>query len=538
MRLTRAVTRALLQQLYVLHRVCDPNILNQLPERQNNPNNQVFPSATIGDFPYEIFFEIFDSYRQTFQLERDYERIWNSNKGWFKLVHVCRKWRQVVLTSPARLHLRLLFTEHRPVCGRAIAVKNLGPLPRIIDIGSRYDDWTSTTLYRVMAALQYPDRVCRIAISLPEPTSKYKKKLLAAMDRPFLALESLELNCKGARDLNFQLPFLSAQTPHLRRLKYTGYTSTLLSHILSHTTSIVDLTLSLDRVFFYPSASGTHVLSHLQDMPFLRRLELEMWYHNIEPSKTKDVLLSKLRSFCFKGHFTQLEALTAGIKAPSLMELCISLSSAPPVPLSMSDTTHLSRFIHATAKRFLSAQLKASREGIHLSMRTHSHSDDAPPFRIIASSITSIHWMSCMFSVPLATVQDVFLASPFQPTSVTIRFAGEHSSWRTFFTLFHNAKILRVARGIESEVEAILRPGDATSASQFLPALEEIELNATTPLDTPSRIDENELISVLDLFKTFVDARQQEGRPVNIHWNTDGVVPMYFWQCEAEPSVL
>jgi hypothetical protein len=121
MSLTRAATRALLQKLCVLHRVCDPNILNQLPEGQHNTNNQVFPSATIDDFPYEVLFEIFDSYRQISQLERDYERTWNSNKGGFKLIHVCRKWRQVVLTSPTRLHLRLFFTERKPVCGRAIA---------------------------------------------------------------------------------------------------------------------------------------------------------------------------------------------------------------------------------------------------------------------------------------------------------------------------------------------------------------------------------------------------------------------------------
>ena len=69
---------------------------------------------------------------------------------------------------------------------------------------------------------------------------------------------------------------------------------------------------------------------------------------------------------------------------------------------------------------------------------------------------------------------------------------------------------------MEPEVGAILRPDDGTFAWQLLPALKEIELNATTPPDTPSRINENELVSVVDLFKAFVDAGQQEGRPVNI----------------------
>jgi hypothetical protein len=380
-----------------------------------------------------------------------------------------------------------------------------------------------------MAALQHPDRVCRIAISLPKTRSSYNKKLLAAMDRPFLALESLELRCEGIRELNFKLPFLSAQTPHLRRLKFTGYTSALLSHILSRTTFVVDLALNLDGVFFDPL--GTHILSHLQDMPSLRHLELEMWDYLVGSGEKTDVLLSKLTSFHFKGSISQLEALTAGLSAPSLMEFRIARSSSPqpPFSLAVSPTTHLSRFIHTVAKRFFSAQLNTPSGGIVFSMRTDPHSDDSPPFRIIASSeaFASIYPMNYMFYIPLATVQDVFLASPFQPKS------DKYDSWRMFFTLLHNAKILRVARGIEWEVQDILRPGTGTSASQFLPALEEIELNATTPPGTPSRIDENELVSVLDLFKTFADARQQEGHPVRVRWNTDRVVPTYF--CEAQP---
>jgi hypothetical protein len=437
-----------------------------------------------------------------------------------------------VFTSPARLHLRLLFTENRPASERAIAIKNLPPLPRIVDIGSGYGE-TGTTRYRVIAALQHPDRVCRIAISLAMTDSKYMEKLLAAMDQPFSSLESLELNCRGIRESDFQAPFLSAQTPHLRRLKFAGFTSTLLSGILSRATSVVDLTLSVDDVFFDPLE--THLLSHLQDMPFLRRLEVEMWdYDGPElegHGEKQDVLLPKLTYFCFKGSISQLEELTADLAAPSLMEFRIASSPLPPrFSFAVSPATHLSRFIYTIAKRFFSAQLSAPRGKMDLSIRTDSYSDHDPPFRIIASEFASIQSIGYALYTPLATVQDVFVASPFQPRPVM------YSPWRIFFSLFHNAKILRLARGIESEVEAILRPGDETSASQLLPALEEIELNATMPPDTPSRIDEDKLAPVLDLFKTFVDAREQEGHPVRVRWNTDRVVPTYF--CEAEPIVL
>jgi hypothetical protein len=121
------------------------------------------------------------------------------------------------------------------------------------------------------------------------------------------------------------------------------------------------------------------------------------------------------------------------------------------------------------------------------------------PEREAISEACCVMWRGEIQFVPLVTVQDDFLASPFQPSTVVPFYnsSSEPSSWRTFFTLFHNANILRVAHGIEPEVEAILRPCNGTSTSQFLPALKEIELNATTPLDTLSRIDENELVSVL-----------------------------------------
>ena len=353
------------------------------------------------------------------------------------------------------------------------------------------------------------------------------------MNQPFPALERLELRVRDedCRVSNFQPPFLSAQTPHLRHLKFTGQTSLLLSRMLSRATSVTDLTLNLDKVFFDPH--GAPLLSHLQDMPFLHRLELEINNYGVALGEKKDVLLSKLTSFCFAGTVTQLDALTAGLAAPSLMELRIARLPYSSSSLSPPGTTRLSRVIRTVGKRFFSARLDSSREGINLSMRTDSNTDNDPPFRIVASSMPSIDLMSYLFSAPLATIQDVFLASPFQPQ------LGAHSSWvswRAFFALFHNAKILRLARGIESEIEAIIRLGDWEPTSQLLPALEEIELNATTPPGTPSQIDEKELASVLGLFKGFVDARQQAGRPVSVRWNADRVVPSYF--CEGELTAL
>jgi F-box-like len=383
----------------------------------NFNNYQVSPTAgtTIRDLPTEVLLEIFDSYRQAFQHERLYERVWSSNMGWFKLVHVCRDWRQVVLASPARLQARILFTPHRT---RKAITGNFSPLlPIAVDYRSTpaKSMWSTKILYRVISALAYPDRVCWIAISLPSEIVRnwnmtiLNMKLLAAVNQPFPALESLELDCKGIQSMRslYPPPFLSAQTPHLRRLKFIGNTSTLLSDILSRTTSLVDLTLCITRVFFKPS--GTQLLVYLQDMPFLRPLELEMWSnHRLTPPDlpgsdgTKDILLSKLTSFCFTGSTTQLGALMTGLTTPSLTELRIAHPSL--FPFSMAHTIHLSRFLHTTGKQLFSAKLNVSSGGISLSMRTDPHLDDDPPFNIIASSISSIQSIGDMFSATLVTV--------------------------------------------------------------------------------------------------------------------------------------
>ncbi|KAI0255405.1 hypothetical protein BJV78DRAFT_1350638 [Lactifluus subvellereus] len=76
MRLTRAATRALLKGL---------------DQRQGDHLEPSPPSTTVDVLPEDVLLEIFDSCRQSFEQEPRYERIWNSNNGWFKLAHVCRK---------------------------------------------------------------------------------------------------------------------------------------------------------------------------------------------------------------------------------------------------------------------------------------------------------------------------------------------------------------------------------------------------------------------------------------------------------------
>ncbi|KAI0279648.1 hypothetical protein BGY98DRAFT_1185931 [Russula aff. rugulosa BPL654] len=64
--------------------------------------------VTIDVLPEEILLEIFDLYVDP---TRKYEGV----EAWCTLVHVCRKWRNIVLESPLRLNLRIRCDPGIPV---------------------------------------------------------------------------------------------------------------------------------------------------------------------------------------------------------------------------------------------------------------------------------------------------------------------------------------------------------------------------------------------------------------------------------------
>ena len=284
---TRAASKVLLRQQYVLQHFMCSNFPQLSSHSHNGPNDhQLSPRTTIRSIPNEVLLEIFDSFRQTFQCEFHYERVWNSNKGWFKLAHVCREWRQLVLTSPSRLHVRLLFTEHRS--GRAIAIRRLPTLPIVVDY--RSGAWLAQTQLRMISALAYPDRVCGIAFNMCHRQSKHSSKLLAAMNQPFPALTSLELHCPCFEQLPSPPPFLTAQTPHLRSLKFTGDVTEFF-RVLPYTTSLADLTVCLNSSIF--RSLDTQLLVRLQGLSSLRHLKVETWEADMpdHPGRREDVLL-------------------------------------------------------------------------------------------------------------------------------------------------------------------------------------------------------------------------------------------------------
>jgi hypothetical protein len=115
-----------------------------------------------------------------------------------------------VLTSPARLHMRLLFTEH--TTRRLITMGHLPLLPIVLD----YRDAMWYRREHITLALENPSRVCGIALTLPDDTwYSIPKVQLADMNQHFPALENLEFDCLGASNQPFAIHRHSSRwSPH------------------------------------------------------------------------------------------------------------------------------------------------------------------------------------------------------------------------------------------------------------------------------------------------------------------------------------
>jgi hypothetical protein len=111
--------------------------------------------VTIDTLPEVALLEVFDFYvNQAREEERESER-WVSIEAWHTLVHVCRKWRTIVLGSLHRLDLRLFCNATTPV-KETLAI--WPPLPIVI---GRLD---YPRMENIIAAVEHNDRVCEIEL--------------------------------------------------------------------------------------------------------------------------------------------------------------------------------------------------------------------------------------------------------------------------------------------------------------------------------------------------------------------------------------
>ena len=203
--------------------------------------------------------------------EDDDDRIleggeWVRERWWYKLSHVCRRWRYLILGSASHLGLCLVCTYGTPV-GDMLA--NSPPLPLVIDHIDDDHDITTEDEEGILLALQHRDRVRRIRFQMPVPNLI---RLITAMDDEFPILDYLYLAAPKNDKTSLILPS-TFEAPHLRHLVLDNVVCPIGSALLTPVTGLVSLSLLKIRpsAYFSPSV----LLQRLSLMPQLETLGID-----------------------------------------------------------------------------------------------------------------------------------------------------------------------------------------------------------------------------------------------------------------------
>ena len=266
---------------------------------------------------------------------------------WRRLLHVCRRWRQIIFLSPLRLDLQLLCTFGTPVR------KCLGywpAFPLVIDYSmSRNKSLdrgiTPKDVDDIFAALEQRDRVRHINLSV---SSSLMAVLFAVMEEPFPALTHLLLSCTdpdkvqvlededededGDGDgLVIPSNFLSGSAPRLHEISFFNIPFPTIPAIISSASGLVKL--QLENVPWTPfpppeaMVSCLAVLTRLEDISIEFQSQLSTRRRNhLRPSPETRVVLPVVASILYKGDNTYLEDFVARINTPLLNSIDIMYS--------------------------------------------------------------------------------------------------------------------------------------------------------------------------------------------------------------------
>ena len=458
--------------------------------------------------PEDVLLDIFDAYRQLFELYPEYETLWNDKDGWMKLAHVCLRWRRVVLSSSTHLRLRLLFTPHRS--SKAPMLKSLPRLPILVDYGNTA--WADEDENLALAALRHRGGVRGITLRSPYPTSLHK-----VLRRPFPELESLQIcpTYDSDRLQEHVLPatLLSGSAPRLQRLTLQKVAPASLSPLLSFTTGLVELTITVSTRDSSPPVPS--LVRNLQRMSSLRRLELNLLYRPealflsfndslVSPMAGDGVPLPKLTHLTFTVHRSYLQELVVGLATPSLQHLDGKLLGH-----GFNDFTipHLCKFIKDTACPFTSVRLEFSHSDIEF---YGSHSSSDKQFRITIPERAPLEQLSRELSAQLSTVEelvvtsDVFQWSAEPPT--------QRDFWRRFFCLVPLMKTVQLPGEMALGIARSFRQEDQEFVPDLLPALERLEVR--------SLVGEGDHYSTIrNGFAPIVAARKTAGHKLKFSWS-------------------
>jgi hypothetical protein len=452
---------------------------------------------------------IFHLYRPFLLGEEDQDLIrfkgggqWVGERWWYRLAHVCQRWRSLILGSSSYLGLCLVCTYGTPV---ADMLAHSPPLPLVIDFEGT--DLTAEDEEAIILTLAQRDRVRRIRFCLPVLKLQ---KLIMAIDGEYPILEYLVLWDPPEDESTVSILPETLQTPNLRHLAIEC-SIPIRFQLLSTAVGLVTLHLAL----YHPSTyfQPTVLLQSLSLMPQLEMLLISFRFavpnrvveRQITPTPTMThVTLPNLRTFVFQAVSAYSEAVLSRITASRLEYFQINYLkqltySVPELVQFMGRIENLSfdRAVFA----FINERVYMGFSAPEANMPAHAFIIDVWCWHLDwqVSSMTQIsNALSQIFSAVehLTLVHDVHSQSSEEHDEV------ERTEWRKLLGSFSNVKTLRIEDGLVRELSRCLRLEDGERPLELLPELQELTYSGS---DNPK-----------DAFTPFIYARQNAGRTVTL----------------------
>ena len=450
-------------------------------------------------------------------------------ESWQSLVHVCRRWRGLVLGSPRRLDLRL---DYEP--GRS-ANKTLDVWPALpILIGGGVSE-SEASVGRVIAGLEHRDRICEIALYFH--TTSRIDKIWTTMQVPFPELATLKMSF--SRGLSYEPAFpdsiLGGSAPRLQFLELGAIPFPGLPSLLLSTTQLVHLWLF--RIPHSGYISPEAMATCLSTLTSLETLQLGFEspqscpdQENRRPTPPTRSILPVLTFFWFKGVNEYLEDLVSWIDSPRLDKLSTTFFNDIDY-----NTPELNQFISRTPtlRAYDEARLIFHNREAQVRLRQIQPERSAGGFveiKIVSqvsnwqlSSLAQIYTLSShlFFTIENLYIHENLSFPPKWKDDI------ENIEWLDLLLPFAAVKNLYLSEQFTPRVAPALQELTGGRTTEVLPTLQNLFLEGFQPSEP-----------VHEGIARFISARQLTNRPFALSvWERD-LTQETFWTYYGSYSVL
>jgi hypothetical protein len=443
-------------------------------------------------------------------LDYGQRRLWGGNEGWvrgrwwYRLAHVCRRWRNIILGSASYLDLSLVCTFGTPI---ADMLTHSPHLPLAVDYYEGDRDITTDDEEGIIFALKQRERVLRVRLRAPVASLQ---KFNAALDDEYPILEFLLIQLPIEDKSTILIFPETLQAPHLRSLNLIGFALPIECRLLTTAVGLVTLNLHMvhPSTYFQPNT----LLQWISLMPQLEMLSIAFEFsipsRDVERQLTHTPIIAhatlpNLHDFQFRGVPTYLEALVHRITTPRLERLLIDFYNQLTffVP-------RLLQFVNAAENlRFGSAKFRFINGGVDVWVYLREEAE------ILGLGINVFCWhldwqVSSMaqiinsLSQVFSAVEHLTLEHREHRRSFEEHNEVDRTEWRRLLRPFSNVKTLRIENGVVDDLSRCLQLEDGEPPLEVLPELQELTYIGGD--------------NIGDTFAPFVDARRNAGRPITL----------------------